>query len=371
MAIGANSINETFSGLNNGDVNGQGSYAHASAWSTAGTGVSCSAEVISKTYLRLSDNNASQKVVAGFSLDSGYQSESGYLTFQYNTQSGSGSSYCALQSSSNENDTICAIGMDDATQQIRGYDGSTWYNLVSFSYDHNHFIEMRFDVEAGTVSFRVDFVSRGTKSLVGSTDAVTHIVWRTVTADTNTDVFIDTIVFEGDELEDPFLIAEDTLSMVEAFTLEVIPALPVIVSEATSMVELLTMIKITPLATNEEKLLAGKTDTKLYEFGAGTATGVYDTPDLDFGQPGMAKTLDLVAVTSSAAAPHTVSLYVSVDGGAIYTRISAFVVQTGITGYFYPWITGEKFRLRFQGAGMYLDTIRAQAIPRGKDIIEI
>ncbi len=202
MAIGANSISETFSSLNNGDINGQGSYAHASAWSTTGTGASCSAEVIVQTYLQLLDNNASQKVVAGFSLDSGYQSESGYLLFQYNTQPGSGSSYCTLQSSSNENDTICAIGMDDATQQIRGYDGSTWSNLVSFSYDNNHFVQMSFDVEAKTVSFIVDFVLKATKSLVGSTDAVTHISWKTVTADTNTDVFIDTIIFEGDAVTD-------------------------------------------------------------------------------------------------------------------------------------------------------------------------
>ena len=201
MAIGANSISENFNGLSLGDINGQGSYTNASSWDTTGTGAACSAEVVDSLgsyHLALLDDEAAQKVVCGISLDSGYQSESGYVEFDYLHTSHNFTSYFLLQSTSSENDSICGIGFDDLTEQIRSWDGAAWANLQSFNVNDYYTVKIVFDTDGTTADFYVDNVLKGTKTLVGSTDAVTDLVFRTVNADTSTGVHIDNFVFEGD-----------------------------------------------------------------------------------------------------------------------------------------------------------------------------
>ena len=207
MAIGANSISEEFDGLIDGDISGQGSYTHASSWSTAGTGVSCAVIVVDPgggdKFMRLDDNVIGQKAVASLSLDSGYRSESGYVQFGIQHNSTNFTSYFLLQSSSSESNSICGVGLDDGTTQIRAWDGASWSNLQAYTSGVTYTVKITFDVDAGSALFYVNGSLKATKSLVGSTSPVTHLFWRTVDADAdNGRVIVDHLVFEGDAVTD-------------------------------------------------------------------------------------------------------------------------------------------------------------------------
>ena len=113
-----------------------------------------------------------------------------------------------------------------------------------------------------------------------------------------------------------------------------------------------------------ELLLVAKTDTKVYAFAAGTLTGTYVTDDDDFGRPGFEKELDMIVLWSHAASTHDINVYISVDSGANYITVETGVaVYSGNPAIVHKKITGERFRLKVTGAGLYLYQYTMLAFP--------
>ena len=137
--------------------------------------------------------------------------------------------------------------------------------------------------------------------------------------------------------------------------------------EDVSVKEFFFLAKTTPYAPTDKKLLCAKTDSKVYEFDEGTPEGTFDTRDEDFGLPGQEKTLSEIHFSSSAEAPHTVSVYVSTDAGLTWVPYGRRVISKGVIGIIFPWGTEEAFSVRFKGAGLHLDSFTLYAIPRGQE----
>jgi len=131
--------------------------------------------------------------------------------------------------------------------------------------------------------------------------------------------------------------------------------------------EYFTIARTVPYAATDKKLLCAKTDSKVYEFEEGTPEGIFDTRDEDFGLPGQEKTLSEIHLSSSAEAPHTVSVYVSTDAGLTWTPYGERVISKGVIGLIFPWVTKEAFTVRFKGDGLHLDSFTLYAIPRGQE----
>lgn len=199
MGVGANSFSENFNSLTLGDINGQGSYTHASTWSTTGTGATCwcrNHDSLGSYHLALSDGSSTEKAVCSLSLDSGYQSETGYIQFKYYHPTSGKTSYVGLQSSASESDWICGVGLN-YTNYIRGNVGGSWFDIQAYSAATWYTIKIVFDTVANTAAFWVDGSLKTTKTLIGSTDAVTHIYFRTTTSGSVGAHFED-LVFAGD-----------------------------------------------------------------------------------------------------------------------------------------------------------------------------
>jgi len=137
--------------------------------------------------------------------------------------------------------------------------------------------------------------------------------------------------------------------------------------EDVSVKEFFTIAKTTPYAATDEKLLCGKTDSKVYEFADGTPEGTFDTRDEDFGLPGQEKTLAEIHLSSSAEAPHTVEVFISVDSGLTWVSAGLRTVSIGTVAVIFVWKTAEAFAVRFKGDGLHLDTFTLYAIPRGQE----
>ena len=137
--------------------------------------------------------------------------------------------------------------------------------------------------------------------------------------------------------------------------------------EDVSVQEFFTIAKTTPLAATDEKLLAAKTDSKVYEFEQGTPAGIFDTKDEDFNLPGQEKTLAEIHLSSSAEAPHTVEVQVSTDASLTWTTVGIRVLSIGAVAIIFAWLTDEAFTIRFKGAGLHLDSFTLYAIPRGQE----
>lgn len=135
--------------------------------------------------------------------------------------------------------------------------------------------------------------------------------------------------------------------------------------ETLNLTEHFVCTKTTPLASEDEKIIAAKTDKKVYAFDVGTPEGVWDSDDLDFGLPNQDKTLSEVQVESQADTPHTVQVYISVNSGRIWSLFDQCLVGAGSIGSLFPWITSEKIRIRFKGIGLHLCSFTLWAIPRG------
>jgi len=133
-------------------------------------------------------------------------------------------------------------------------------------------------------------------------------------------------------------------------------------------IEYFTIIKTTPLVSKDEKLLAAKSDQKVYDFEQGDPDGRFDTKDEDFGMPGVDKTLCLVTFGSYADAPHTVEVWLSMNSGLTWEPCGQATVSKGTTGLVGVWATAEKHRISFRGAGLQLDSFSLYAIPRGPEV---
>ena len=138
--------------------------------------------------------------------------------------------------------------------------------------------------------------------------------------------------------------------------------------ELVSPIEHLTVRKIQPFSAADEKILAFQTDKHAWTFPTGAPTGTYETPDDDFGMPGIDKTLRQVCFESASPTPHTVMVYVSVNAGDSWLYIGSDTMYKGKLCFVDPWLTGEQFRLRFVGAGLDLCTYTAVAIVRGEAV---
>jgi len=123
------------------------------------------------------------------------------------------------------------------------------------------------------------------------------------------------------------------------------------------------------LTTKEEIILAGVKPSAgggmLHHFEEGTEMATYDTDDEDFGAPNIMKTLAEVTLESHRPIRSSVTLYVSTDSGNTWQVVESSNVIRGTVAHFYPWITGEKFRLRFMSSALYFHAWEAQAVPRG------
>lgn len=136
-------------------------------------------------------------------------------------------------------------------------------------------------------------------------------------------------------------------------------------AEVASPTEFLLGVPRVPLPSEQEMLLVGLDDTKIYVFQDGTPEGTYETDDIDFGLMGQEKVLERVIALSHAEAPHTVQVYYSTDSGASWTAIGAVTLQKGLASIIHTWVNAEKFRLRFKGDGLHLVSWEVQAILEG------
>jgi len=162
-------------------------------------------------------------------------------------------------------------------------------------------------------------------------------------------------------------IFEDPLSLIESIELLYGKMQLLEFSEPLNLQEGFTIRKFSPLDSSATKILACLS-TDVAVFTTGTAIGYYDTDDLDFARPGEDKILDYIEFVSQAETPHTLEVWVSTDSGTTWEAIGQDVTYRGKNATVSPWITGEKFRFRFKGAGPYLQSIYATAIPVGGEI---
>jgi len=160
----------------------------------------------------------------------------------------------------------------------------------------------------------------------------------------------------------------DVLDLVESFEVLKVNYQYKEFLEPLDLQEYFTIQKISPLGSKATKLLACLNNGDVTAFETGTATGSWETDDLDFGRPGQDKILDYIEFVSQADTPHTLNVYVSTDSGATWTYIGQDVTYRGKNATVSPWMTAEKFRIRFTGAGLHLQSIYATAIPVGEEI---
>jgi len=179
----------------------------------------------------------------------------------------------------------------------------------------------------------------------------------TETASFLTEIF-DTDSSKWVELTDP-------LGLVETFETMKVNLVLVDLTEPLGLQEAFQVRKFSPLSSKSSKLLAGVTSGEVKDFVSGNDPGTWDTDDLDFDRPGEDKILDHIEFLSHSLVPHTIFVSVSTDNGLTWTSVGQDIVYTGKHGVVSPWVTGEKFRLRFYGESLHLFDVYATAIPVG------
>jgi len=123
-----------------------------------------------------------------------------------------------------------------------------------------------------------------------------------------------------------------------------------------------------PVALSQVIFVGTYGDHKIQTFHTGVAFGHFDTPEVDFGQPGMQKTLTEIQFETHISTPHTINVYVSVDGARTWIPIGQDSVSVGKTGFVHPWITAEHFIVRFYGTALHLFSYSLYAVPSGSHI---
>jgi hypothetical protein len=138
-----------------------------------------------------------------------------------------------------------------------------------------------------------------------------------------------------------------------------------IFSEVLTTTEVFNVQKVSVLPVSSIVMVCGYTGNKVYTFESGLVSGHYDTPEINFGYPDKDKTLVEIRFSSEASVPHTIIVYVSIDSGTTWFLLGSDTIGLGMTGYIYPWITANKFLLRFAGTGFHLYSYEVYAIPCG------
>jgi len=137
--------------------------------------------------------------------------------------------------------------------------------------------------------------------------------------------------------------------------------------ELVTPIESLSFYKSTPAVLSEELLLVARADHKLYSFMVGAPVGSWDSSDITFDFPGMEKTLSEIRFWGEPESAITVAVSVSVDSGNTWTNISSVLLDSARSAVVFPWMTAEKFRIRFQATGLYLSGYAAYALPRSRE----
>lgn len=136
-------------------------------------------------------------------------------------------------------------------------------------------------------------------------------------------------------------------------------------SESTPVTEVFNTQTLTAHPVSTVILLCGYTDYTVYTFEPGLVEGHYDTPEITFGYPDKEKTLVEIRFNSEAEHSHTVIVYVSIDSGSTWSLIGSDSTGLGKTGFVYPWLTSNKFLIRFSGIGLSLTSYEVYALPSG------
>ena len=110
------------------------------------------------------------------------------------------------------------------------------------------------------------------------------------------------------------------------------------------------------------------TDHKISSFFTGVQLGHFDTPEVDFNTPGRDKTLDEIQFAAQTTTPHTVAVYVSLNGGVTWIYVGQDTIYKGKTGFVHPWLTAESFIVRFYGTALHLFSYGLFAVPSGMQI---
>ena len=140
-------------------------------------------------------------------------------------------------------------------------------------------------------------------------------------------------------------------------------------SEITAPKESFTIEKFTPpTSLSAIVLVATASDHKVYTFRTGTPVGAYDTPEVDFGLPGVEHTLNEIQFESQSLTPHVISAYVSIDSGRTWIYIGQDTAYVGKKGFIHPWITSESFIVRFYGTALSLFSYALFALPGSPQI---
>jgi hypothetical protein len=135
--------------------------------------------------------------------------------------------------------------------------------------------------------------------------------------------------------------------------------------EVTAPIESLSTQQLSVPPASSVIMLCGYAGNTVFTFESALIHGFYDTPEIHFGYPDKEKTLVEIRFGSESPTPHTIIVYYSVDGGVTWNLIGSSVVGLGVTGFVYPWVTSNKFLIRFFGTGLHLYFYEVYAIPSG------
>jgi hypothetical protein len=138
-----------------------------------------------------------------------------------------------------------------------------------------------------------------------------------------------------------------------------------VLEESTGPTETFNVQRFTTTPTSSIILLCGYTGSKIYTFESGLVAGYFDTPEMNFGYPDKEKILTEIRFGSESDNVHTLLVYVSVNSGTTWTLIGSDTCGLGKTGFVYPWLTSNKFLIRFSGAGLHLYFYEVYAVPSG------
>lgn len=174
----------------------------------------------------------------------------------------------------------------------------------------------------------------------------------------------ESLSLQEDLVRVPAKVFLEPLSLQDFLTVTLTPS--ILLPEQLNLQEHFFVQKKEPVVLQEEQLLAFLDSKDVQAFELGAALGRYDTDDLDFGYPGVDKTLDEVRFWSERTEPHTVGVYVSPNSGTTWTLVGQATVCVGVEGVVFCWVTAEKHRIRFEGESLYLTSYLAYAVLRGR-----
>lgn len=182
---------EDFDGLNDGNIDGQGSYTGCSPWVVT-KDASCTAEV-SSNVLVLTDSSVSGDVQAVLTLEPNYRPDNGYIEIKYYHNVTDKTSFIALRDINN--DVIFAFGFN-YSGQIRGYEPNVgWFDLQAYSATTWYTVKVTFD--ASNIKYYVNTVEKESKTRTNG-NAVYDIYFDTVISETGVVASFNDLDFTGD-----------------------------------------------------------------------------------------------------------------------------------------------------------------------------